>query len=151
MSLRAFTKTDMPRMMQIENTVSIVPWGEEAFKMCFSAGHQGWVIEDAEQLIGFIIVSLKTEECHILNLCVDRSFQRQGHGRTLLDYALEHAKQRGVGIAYLEVRRSNASAIALYHQAAFHLIGERKDYYPTVSGHEDALVFAKSLQPVSPF
>lgn len=143
--LRLLTKNDMPRLMQIENTVSVVPWGEEAFKMCFAAGHVGWVLEQEGQILGFIIVSLRSEECHILNLCVDRTFQRRGYGKQLLQQALTHAKQHGMGIVYLEVRRSNGGAIALYHQMAFHLIGERKDYYPTVSGHEDALVFARSL------
>jgi ribosomal-protein-alanine N-acetyltransferase len=43
------------------------------------------------------------------------------------------------------VRRSNSHAISLYQKMNFHLVGERKEYYPTLSGYEDALVFAKRL------
>lgn len=102
-------------------------------------------MEIDKKIIGFIIISLTIEECHILNLCVDREFQHQGWGRKLLEHALNHARKHGIGIAYLEVRRSNSRAISLYKKMKFHLVGERKGYYPTVAGNEDALIFAMSL------
>ena len=63
----------------------------------------------------------------------------------MLEYALDYAKQQGAMAAYLEVRRSNTPAIALYQKMQFLPIGERKNYYTTVSGSEDALVFARNL------
>ena len=99
-----------------------------------------------ETIVAFIVVSLHADECHILNVCVAHQFQRQGLGKKLLEHTLQYAKSIGIMIAYLEVRRSNERAIALYRQYDFQLIGERKEYYPTVNGHEDALIFAKNLQ-----
>lgn len=148
--LRTFYKADVQPVLLIEQSVQVAPWTEETFKICFQAGHQGWVIEKDNQIIAFIIVATRPEECHILNLCVERAFQHQGFGRRLLLYALEHAKRNGVGIAYLEVRRSNHIAIALYKKMGFHFVGERKAYYPAETGHEDALIFAKSIQVVLP-
>lgn len=143
--LRTLFKGDLDQLLKIEKAVHVAPWSEETFKMCFQAGHQGWVIELNKTIVGFIIVSLRSQECHVLNLCIAQEFQRKGWGRKLLEQALQHAKQQGIGIAYLEVRRSNSRAIALYKNMQFHLIGERKDYYPTVSGNEDAIIFAKNL------
>lgn len=143
--LRTFFKSDLAQLMAIENSVHIAPWTEDTFKTCFQSGYLGWVIENNKKILGFIIISLHREECHVLNLCVLHEHQHQGFGYQLLEYALQYARDNGIGIAYLEVRRSNERAISLYRKLDFHLVGERKSYYPTVSGHEDALIFAKSL------
>jgi ribosomal-protein-alanine N-acetyltransferase len=145
MQLRTLYKADIPQILAIEKSVHVVPWTEETFKMCFRSGYFSWGIEHEGKVIGFIIISLSKEECHVLNLCVALDHQHQGLGRKMLKYALSHAKQNGVGIAYLEVRRSNSRAISLYRKMNFHLVGERKNYYPTIAGNEDALIFAMSL------
>lgn len=144
--LRTLFKADLPQLLAIENAVHLVPWTEDTFKTCFQSGYIGWIIEIDKKMIGFIIVSLNAGECHILNLCISHSYQRQGWGRKLLEHALTQARQKGLGIAYLEVRRSNSRAIRLYRSMRFHLVGERKDYYPTPTGKEDALIFAMSLR-----
>lgn len=143
--LRTLFKSDIERLLVIENAVHVAPWTEDTFKTCFQVGYLGWAVEADKKIIGFIITSMTTDECHVLNLCVINECQRQGWGRKLLEHALAYAKQQGVGVAYLEVRRSNSRAITLYQKMHFQLIGERKDYYPTVAGHEDALVFGKML------
>ncbi len=143
--LRTLFKSDLPQLLEIENAVHVAPWTEETFKACFQSGYIGWVIEIEKKIIGFIFIALTVDECHILNLCVAHAFQHQGWGQKLLEKALSHAKQHGIGIAFLEVRQSNTRAISLYRKMKFHLIGQRKNYYPTVTGNEDAFIFALSL------
>lgn len=144
--LRNLYKSDLDQLLRIENSVHIAPWNNETFQACFQVGYYGWVVEIDTSIIGFVIVAMNRDECHILNLCVANPNQRQGWGNKLMAHALNYAKQQGVGIAYLEVRRSNSRAIKLYKKLNFHLIGERKDYYPVVNGYEDALIFARSLR-----
>ncbi len=144
--LRKLFKSDIDKVLKIENAVHVVPWTEETFKTCFQAECPSWAIEVDDDLIGFVITALRMGECHILNICIMHRYQHQGFGRKLLEYALEGVRRQGASIAYLEVRRSNSRAISLYRKMGFKLIGERKEYYPTVAGREDALVFAKSLQ-----
>lgn len=144
--LRDLKKQDLSAILQIEEATHISPWTRETFETCFRSGCKGWLIAHHHEVMAFIVVSLHADECHILNICVRRDCQRQGLGKQLLQHALQYAKSIGITIAYLEVRRSNTRAIALYRQNAFQLIGERKDYYSTVNGHEDALIFAKNLQ-----
>lgn len=143
--LRTLYKSDLDQVLVIENAVHVVPWTVDTFKTCFASGYFGWVAELDKKIIGFIIVSLTPDECHVLNLCVARDMQRLGWGRKLLQHALDHAKSNHIGIAYLEVRRSNTRAISLYQEMQFYQVGERKNYYPTIAGTEDALVYAKSL------
>jgi ribosomal-protein-alanine N-acetyltransferase len=142
---RKMVRDDLPQLFAIEQSSQGAPWTEETFKACFEMECDGWVVEHEGRIAGYIVLSLKPEECHILNLCVARAFQRQGLGRKLLEFGLDEAKKRKMGIAYLEVRRSNSRAIALYRKMKFLMIGERKNYYQTVNGPEDALIFAMSL------
>jgi ribosomal-protein-alanine N-acetyltransferase len=49
----------------------------------------------------------------------------------------------------LEVRPSNAAAVALYQKLGYEQIGTRKNYYPAdpqLGTREDALVMAKSIK-----
>jgi ribosomal-protein-alanine N-acetyltransferase len=143
---RAMTQADIGQLLALETATQISPWTEETFNVCFRSGYLGWVVEIEKRIIGFVILSVQMDECHILNVVVAHAHQQQGWGRKLMEYALIQAEQRGAGIIYLEVRRSNSRAITLYRKLHFHLIGERKDYYPTVAGQEDALIFARSLR-----
>lgn len=143
--LRSYFKSDLPQLLAVETSSHAVPWTKDTFRMCFEAGYDGWVIEENKKLIGFIIVSAQVQECHILNICVAREHQRQGWGSKLLEQALKQVKANGIQVAYLEVRRTNTRAIALYQKMHFVRVGERKGYYPTEGGNEDALVFAKEL------
>jgi [ribosomal protein S18]-alanine N-acetyltransferase len=143
--LRSLYKSDLSEILNIEKSVHVVPWTEDTFKVCFQTGYVGWVVEVDKRIIGFIIISLTREECHILNVGVGHDFQHQGYGFKLVRHVLLHAKSNGIGIAYLEVRRSNTRAITLYRRMGFHFVGERKEYYPSIGGNEDALIFAISL------
>ena len=144
--LRAITTSDISQLLAIEVATQMAPWSEEIFRKCFQVDSRGWVIEQANgKITGFILVLVQTGECHILNLGVEPGQQRQGHGYKLLSHALTAAKQQGVEIAYLEVRRSNEHAIALYKKMDFKKIGERKSYYSAAEEREDAWVFAKVL------
>lgn len=146
--IRNCLKSDLHALLAIEQSVHIIPWTEETFKICFQSGYSGWVVEKNAEIIGFIIVSLTPEECHVLNLCIANPHQHQGWGRRLLEHTFAQAKMVGTGIIFLEVRKSNIRAISLYRKLQFHLVGERKAYYPSPAGNEDALVFAKSLHDI---
>lgn len=143
--LRQQTETDLPQILIIESLTQIAPWTTETFERCWQAGYPGWIIEQDKKIIGFIIATFNVGETHILNLCVHPDYQRKGFGKELLLHVLKEAKTRGVGIAFLEVRRSNRNAIALYQKMHFIQVAERKNYYPSTHGREDALVFAKDL------
>ena len=147
--LRKMVKDDLPTLLAIEQASQGAPWTEETFKICFEQGFEGWVLEIDKRVVGYLVLGLQADECHILNLCVARKHQRHGHGRKLLEYGMREAKKRGVAIAYLEVRRSNSRAIGLYTKLHFRMIGERRDYYQTVNGPEDALIFAVSLKEIT--
>jgi ribosomal-protein-alanine N-acetyltransferase len=144
--LRKISQSDVSQLCAIETATQLAPWPQETFEKCFQAKSQGWVIAQTEnKLIGFILVLVQASECHVLNICVDPNYQRQGHGTQLILQVFSEMKKQNINRVYLEVRCSNENAITLYEKLGFKKLGERKDYYSAAEGREDAWVFAKDL------
>ena len=78
------------------------------------------------RVLGFLVTrQTGPGEREILNLAVDPSQRRRGVARALLQAELGRGKNQW----FLEVRESNAGAIALYQNAGFRVAGRRESYY----------------------
>ena len=121
------------------------PWSDGIFRDCVKAGYIARLVLLDDQIIGYGVMHIGADEAHILNLCIDRPWQRQGFARVLLDQLVQEASNRRAHIVFLEVRPSNPRAVNLYQQFGFNEIGLRKGYYDSANGREDALVMAKNL------
>lgn len=142
--LRGMRLRDLDQVMEIEREAYDFPWSEGIFRDCMRVGYSCWVMAADQRVLGYCIMSVVQGECHILNLCVRPSAQGQGLGREILTDLLELASINADS-AFLEVRPSNAAAIKLYFSEGFNEVGRRKDYYPSDTGREDAVVLAKAL------
>ena len=142
---RLMTEFDLPVILDIEYRSYDFPWTEGIFHDCLRFGYSSWVIEIDRRLVGYAVMSLAVQECHILNLCVDPEFQGKGIGRRLLDQLFTIARARKADTAFLEVRPTNTQALSLYFSEGFNEIGTRKSYYPALFGREDAIILAKTL------
>lgn len=76
-------------------------------------------------------------EVQIHEVAVSPEARRQGIGRALVTALIQAC---GGGEALLEVRASNAGALALYTGAGFDVVGRRPRYYPD---GEDALLMTR--------
>jgi ribosomal-protein-alanine N-acetyltransferase len=86
----------------------------------------------------------------LLNITVDPQYRRQSWARKILSVMEDQASQKGFQKIFLEVRASNAPAIALYDRMGYRQVGIRKAYYPIHAGQrEDALVMMKELMKES--
>jgi ribosomal-protein-alanine N-acetyltransferase len=139
---------DLDAVLENEVRSYAFPWTRGVFADCLQSGYECWVIEADDQLLGHGILSLAADEAHLLNLCVRRDRQGEGHGRALALHLLTRARARGARTIVLEVRPTNRIAIALYRSLGFVSVGRRAGYYPAEKGHEDAEVFALSLAHV---
>lgn len=84
------------------------------------------------------------DEAELLDIQVLPSARRQGWGRFLLQSSLRTLASEGVNTCHLEVRRSNAAALSLYHKQGFEKVGERANYYRFQEAREDAILLARS-------
>ncbi|MGH8204050.1 MAG: ribosomal protein S18-alanine N-acetyltransferase, partial [Steroidobacteraceae bacterium] len=122
-------QADLPRVAALERESYTFPWNDQIFADCLRVGYHCVVVETAAGVVGYGVLSMGAGEAHVLNLCVAEEWRRRGVGRGLLLALLAYARDRGVRDAFLEVRRSNRSAIALYHHLGFECVGTRRGYY----------------------
>jgi ribosomal-protein-alanine N-acetyltransferase len=144
MRLRKMRNSDLPGVMAIERANYQFPWGEDIFRDCFKANYNCWVCAEGDNVLGYSILAMAVGEAHVLNICVAPAEQGQGIGRKMLENLIETARGRAETM-FLEVRPSNAAAIALYQDIGFNEIGIRKGYYEAENGREDAIMLALQI------
>ena len=141
--LRPASPGDAGAIAALERLAFSDPWSAESIRESIGIP---WmftqVAEDpAGAVVGYAFCREIAGEAELLNLAVDPARRRSGVGRALLAAALAWADGRGARETFLEVRASNASAIALYESAGFRAVGRRPDYYQRPT--EDALLYRR--------
>ena len=102
-----------------------------------------FVVEKNGQVAGVLQWRKLGEEVEILDLAVDPACRRQGHAAFLLRNFLKDAARSAAKKVLLEVRESNAAAIALYQKFGFQISGRRPNYYR--NPEENALLLALAI------
>ena len=94
-------------------------------------------------------ISVEYINIDVIELCTQyylfeilQAFQNKGVGRKLLEFLLQKARSEKMNTFFLEVRASNLFAIHLYESLGFEQISVRRDYYPSLVGREDGLVYS---------
>lgn len=139
------TEADLEAVVALEARVQPHPWTAGNFRDALAAGYDAWLAREAESLLGFLVLMRAVDEAHLLVIGVVPERQRAGIGRALLAFVTAQAREAGMTRLLLEVRASNAAAVAFYRQAGCVEIGRRRGYYPAHQGREDAIVMAKPL------
>ena len=136
-TVRELVYGDLPAVLSIERRSFATPWSLAMFVLelskpsgvCLAAE-----IDDA--LAGYLVCSRYADVWHLMNIAVDPDHRRAGVGslliRQLFDEVGEDARLT------LEVRTTNASAIAMYERFGFERAGYRRRYYQDTN--EDALI-----------
>ncbi|EFE97725.1 ribosomal-protein-alanine acetyltransferase [Serratia odorifera DSM 4582] len=131
--------------MTIEQASHAFPWSEATLASNQGERYLNLKLETAGQMAGFAITQLVLDEATLFNIAIAPQWQRRGYGRALLDALIAQLESRGILTLWLEVRASNAGAIALYDRLGFNEVTVRRNYYPGVGGREDAIVMALPL------
>lgn len=85
------------------------------------------------------------DEGYVDDVAVFEAFRRKGVGRTLMQALEDRARALGLSFLSLEVRVSNAPAIALYASLGYEAVGRRRNFYERPV--EDALIYTKRFDP----
>lgn len=145
--VRVMTYDDLASVSDIERRSYDFPWSHGVFRDCLLAGYVCLVLDRGDQVIGYTILSVAAAEAHILNLCIDPGFRGLGYGELLLNKLIDRARYAEVEAIFLEVRPSNANALALYRKKGFRKIAKRPAYYQSKQGREDADVLSLQIRP----
>jgi ribosomal-protein-alanine N-acetyltransferase len=147
-SIRPLGYSDLPQVIAIERRAFTSPWSLAMFVLELSkpAGLCLAAVDERDRLLGYLICARYDTVWHLMNIAVDPSHLRRGIARSLLEQMIERA---GPDREYtLEVRTSNAPAIALYERFGFRSAGTRPRYYR--DNGEDAVIMWRTLQASSP-
>ncbi|MGH2954492.1 MAG: ribosomal protein S18-alanine N-acetyltransferase [Solirubrobacterales bacterium] len=137
LAIRRLVYGDLPSVLAIERRSFDTPWSLAMFVLelskpsgiCLAAS-------GANGLAGYLVCSRYADVWHLMNVAVAPEHRRLGVARGLMESLFERA---GRNARYtLEVRTSNAPAIAMYERFGFRPAGHRRRYYH--DNGEDALI-----------
>jgi [ribosomal protein S18]-alanine N-acetyltransferase len=144
---RPLRLSDVSYVAALEAQIHAAPWSAGNFHDALAAGYSALAAEREGRIVAFGVMMLAPGEAQLLNLSVVPDARREGLGRALLRRFLAEAVRLGAEQIFLEVRVSNATAIALYEDEHFVRVGRRNAYYPPGRDgeREDALVMRREL------
>jgi len=146
-TIRPLSYSDLPRVIAIERRAFPTPWSLAMFVLELSkpSGICLAAVDGRNKLLGYLICSRYDQVWHLMNIAVDPRARRIGIGSALLD---EMVARGSADAPYtLEVRMSNAPAIALYERFGFRAAGTRPRYYHDTG--EDALIMWRTAETAS--
>jgi [ribosomal protein S18]-alanine N-acetyltransferase len=98
------------------------------------------VVRHEDVVCGFVLAWRAADELHLTDLGVTAQYRRRGVARALvLELLRDDAR-----VVFLEVRASNAAALALYGSLGFTELDRRARYYS--DNGEDAVVMQRLLR-----
>ena len=146
-TLRRATLDDLPGLLALEGRAFDRPWPAGAFEQELCLPHaEVWLatVEGVGDPVGYVDLWIVGPEVSLLNVAVDPAWRRRGLALLLMRRLDERSQEVEAEAIFLEVRRGNASARALYEQQGYEQIGIRKGYYS--DNGEDAIVMSKTVQ-----
>lgn len=144
--LEPMTQADVDVVADIEAELQAHPWTRGNFADALASGYEACVLRQDGRIVGFCLAMLAPDVAHLLVIGVARERHRQGHGKLLMQWCEQIAREQGLPAVMLEVRPSNEPAVAFYQKIGFQRIGVRRGYYPGEAGaREDAWVMQKAL------
>jgi [ribosomal protein S18]-alanine N-acetyltransferase len=135
----AVREEDIPGILRLAGEGGLAPWSEEDYRAELRLnGSVSLQVRETEsgKLTGFMIMRLITDKnspqfshSEILNITIDNKFRRLALGSALIREAIRISSGFRHSSVWLEVRQSNASAIAFYEKHGFIREYLRKNLY----------------------
>ena len=121
------------------------PWSENSVASELNNPLSFWLVAlEGDRVAGYVGSQTVMGETDMMNVAVHPDFRRRGVAEALILALVEELKAMDSHCLTLEVRASNAPAIALYEKMGFSQIGLRKNYYR--NPREDALILRKEWE-----
>ena len=128
----------------IEKLCFSSPWTAQQLKSQLKNEQHEFIAATAgERVLAYVGMMYILDEGYISNVAVAPEYRRCGIGDALIEHLMEISNNLKLSFVTLEVRASNAAAIALYSKHGFSTVGRRKNYYDFPK--EDAILMTKFL------
>lgn len=144
MKIVRMEKRHIPALVRLEAVCFSTPWTEAGLEAELSKDTAVFFVAEREEtgeVLGYAGMEFVCGEGYLDNVAVFPKARRQGAGKALVGALLTYAKTHGGSFVTLEVRPSNAAAIALYESLGFAEAGRRRHFYRDPM--EDALLLTR--------
>ena len=134
--------SDVPAVAELERKCFSDPWSERSVAAELENPLSLWFVALlGRTVVGYVGSQSVMEQADMMNIAVNPDYRRQGIAESLIERLVAELKDKQVSSLTLEVRASNAPAIALYRKLGFIQVGKRPNYYR--NPREDALILRK--------
>lgn len=132
-------KSHLSQVAELEKQTFSPPWSQDSLESELYNTTVSMIVAETEDgtVLGYGVLGVILDEGCLEKLCVQPHLRRQGIGQAILSAFLRYGEAH-LALLTLEVRQSNAPAIALYEKLGFQEVGRRKNYYQ--SPREDAVL-----------
>ena len=143
MIIERMTRSHVAQVAELEAVCfGSAAWSEKSVASELENELALWLVAmEGNTVAGYVGSQTVMEETDMMNVAVHPAYRRQGIAEKLVRALVEELKAAGSRCLTLEVRSSNAPAIALYEKLGFVQTGLRKNYYR--NPREDALILRK--------
>jgi ribosomal-protein-alanine N-acetyltransferase len=135
----------IPQIAALENQCFSTPWSANMLSDALFDPQASFIVAEDEEgnILGYAGLHVVLDEGYIDNIAVEPDARRHGVASALLDV---YCRFGAANLAFLtlEVRASNAPAIALYEKFGFEKKGLRPGYYQHPK--EDAVIMTREFQ-----
>ena len=133
------------QVAELERICLSDPWSEKSVAEELGNPLSIWLVcVEEDRVLGYVGSQTVLGETDMMNIAVSPESRRRGIGEALIAALVEKLKARQSHCLSLEVRASNAPAVALYEKLGFLQVGRRRGYYH--NSKEDALILRKEWQ-----
>ena len=137
-------RSHIPQILALEQACFSTPWTETMLTDALFDPQASFIVAEDEEgnVLGYAGLHVVVDEGYIDNIAVEPDARRHGVASALLDV---YCRFGGANLAFLtlEVRASNAPAIALYEKHGFQRAGLRPGYYQ--HPREDAVIMTREF------
>ena len=144
MIIREMRMSDVAAIAELEKLCFSDPWSENSIASELNNPLSYWLVAEVDgDIAGYVGSQSVLDAADMMNLAVSPEYRKRGIGQALVTALVRYLQKNQVIALLLEVRVSNAPAIALYEKMGFVQVGLRPNYYH--HPREDALILRKGL------
>jgi ribosomal-protein-alanine N-acetyltransferase len=143
----SMTADHLDQMEEIERICFTDPWSRRMLAENLENDMAVTLVAQGENgaVLGYACLLVVLDEGTVTNLAVRPEYRRSGIATELLEVFRRFGEGTGLAFLTLEVRASNAGAIALYEKLGYAQAGLRRNYYE--HPREDAVIMTREFAP----